>query len=197
MEDASKIKEFLRKTLLDSYRDEYKEISDIWRGLETKAQGNIAIAGIFIAGAFAFISKIDQQTSRLEKGFLISALVFLVASVIFSVLVLRVRQVYFPPMGGFIDQMFIDHLKITIDTELFDRLPRFINDQAKAWRKVKTNTEAQNKLKARYLGFAQWFLLIAILTIASATLIKIIQLNSSDERSNKNEVRVFQLQRSS
>lgn len=189
LEEASKIREFLRKTLLDSYQDEYKEISDIWRVLETKAQGNIAIAGIFIAGAFAFIGKIERQTFWLEKE-----LLFLVISVVFSVLVLKVRQVYFPPMGGFIDQMFIDHLKITNDDELLARFPRFINDQAKAWEKVKINLERQNKLKARFLGFAQWFLLIAILTVALATLLKIIHLNATSERINKNEVCEFRMQ---
>ena len=99
-EDVSSIREFLRKNLFDSYRDEYKEISDIWRGLETKAQGNIAIAGIFIAGAFAFIAKPETGIHWLEKQFLIASLVFLVISVVSSVLVLKVREVYFPPMGG-------------------------------------------------------------------------------------------------
>lgn len=197
MEDVSKIREFLRKTLLDSYREEYKEISDVWRTLETKAQGNIAVAGIFIAGAFAFIGKINQQTYWLEKGLLSAALLFLVGSVIASVLVLRVRQLYFPPLGGFIDQMFIDHLKVKDDEELLERLPLFINDQAKAWRSVKSNIEEQNRQKATYLTLAQWSLLIAILIVALATFVKITQLNSIEKRSNENEMCKLSMPKSS
>ena len=174
MEDASKIREFLRKTLLDSYRDEYKELADIWRGLETKAQGNIAIAGIFIAVVFAFIREAGQQSYWAERACLGLALIFLVISVIFSIMVLRVRQAPFPPMGGFVDKMFIDHLNIKDDAELLERLPLLINDQAKAWRQVKEMVVTSNKSKARNLWAAQVFLLAAILTFATLTLLRII-----------------------
>jgi hypothetical protein len=40
----------LLQVALEAYKDEYREISDSWRNTETKAQGAVAIAGIFMAG---------------------------------------------------------------------------------------------------------------------------------------------------
>ncbi|MDQ3474098.1 MAG: hypothetical protein M3447_10210 [Acidobacteriota bacterium] len=53
------IRETWRKATLDAFLDEYREQTETWRSLETKAQGNIAVAGIFVAGSLAYITKSD------------------------------------------------------------------------------------------------------------------------------------------
>jgi hypothetical protein len=165
VEDASKIREFLRKTLLDSYKDEYKELAEVWRGLETKAQGNIAIAGIFIAGVFVFLREINPHTLWVEKLILGIAVILFVISVFFSIFVLQVRQVPLPPMGSFADHMFVDLLRFN-DDELRQRIGFFINDQAKAWKEVKQGILTTNETKAANLWLGQQFLLFAIAAIA-------------------------------
>lgn len=165
-EDVPKIREFLRKALLDSYKDEYKELAEVWRGIETKAQGNIAITGIFIAGVFIFLREINSQTFWAEKLILGLAVVLFIISVYLAIFALQVRQTRFPPMGGFADNMFIDLLRFG-DVELCERLPRFINDQANAWSQVKEDIIASNEVKAAYLWWAQQFLLFAVAAIAT------------------------------
>lgn len=162
----SELKESLRRAVLVAYREEYKELSDTWRGLETKAQGSIAIAGIFIAGAFAYIRDITPNSHPYEKLFLIIIVLCLVTSVVLSILALKIRTVAAPPMGEYIDQMVRDILNLNNDDELAERIVRFDNDQITTWRMVKKEAENANRLKARYLWRAQIFLMSAIATVA-------------------------------
>jgi hypothetical protein len=112
---AGKVKETLLKLVIESYRDGYKELADAWRNLETKAQGNIAISGIFIGGVFAYIQKVDPQLQQNEKVLLGLAAFFLVVSVIFSVISLKIRTVPAPPLGGFVDKLVTDLIECAED----------------------------------------------------------------------------------
>lgn len=169
------IKEALRKAVLEAYSNEYKELSDTWRGLETKAQGSIAIAGIFIAGAFAYIRDITPNAYRHEKLFLLIAIICLVISVVLSILVLKIRTIAAPPMGEYIDRVVQDILRLNKVDELPERLVRFDNDQIAAWRIVKNEAQLSNMLKARYLWRAQIFLMSAIVTVAILMTSRIIE----------------------
>jgi hypothetical protein len=171
---ASKIKETLLKLVIESYRDGYKELADAWRNLETKAQGNIAISGIFIGGVFAYIQKVDPQLQQNEKVLLGLAAFFLVVSVIFSVISLKVRTVPAPPLGGFVDKLVTDLLECAEDDgDLITRIPALCYDQISGWRDVEINVIESIRLKARNLKGAQIFLTVAILTVGLLTLLKI------------------------
>lgn len=172
MATISETKETLRKAVLDSYRDEYKEYADNWRNLETKAQGNVAVAGIFIAGVFAFITKTDSALNEIEKFFFFLAIGFLVSSVIFSIFVLRTRSVPVPPLGSFMDYT-VKRLLVVDNADFHERLQRFGSDHFNTWRKVMAETEKAIRLKADRLWIAQILLMGAILTVAILTFIKV------------------------
>ena len=163
----------LREAVLGSYRDEYKELGDAWRGLETKAQGTVAIAGIFLAGAFAYIREISAQTSLGQKLLLVCAIVCLVTSVCLSVLALEVRRVAAPLVAGRVDQLVKDLLAVADDNEFLDRLPDFYSDQAAAWREVNQQSHEANQSKARRVWNAQGFLLAAIILVALLLLARV------------------------
>jgi hypothetical protein len=97
----SESKDSLRKSALEAYLQEYKELTETWRGLENKAQVSITVAGIFIASTFAYIRDISK-TQPYEKVFLCLAVVLLIISVILSILVLRLQRVVPPPPGRFV-----------------------------------------------------------------------------------------------
>jgi hypothetical protein len=171
---AGKIKETLLKLVIESYRDGYKELADAWRNLETKAQGNIAISGIFIGGVFAYIQKVDPQLQQNEKILLGLAAFFLVVSVIFSVISLKIRTVPAPPLGGFVDKLVTDLIECAVDDgDLITRIPALCYDQISGWRDVEIKVIESIRLKARSLKGAQIFLTVAILTVGLLTLLKI------------------------
>ncbi len=174
MPDIKDLHTILRTSTLEAYRDEYKEHSETWRSLETKAQGNIAVAGIFIAGSLAYLTKQDLHLRCHEAGCLLVALVCLIVSVILSILTLKTRTITPPPLGSFVDHYTTHLVKIVVEPVLQTRLPSFFSDQVREWRKVIGEVRESNEAKARYLWIAQRFLIAAILGVAALSLSKLI-----------------------
>lgn len=174
MAEVPNIEETLRREALEAYREDYKELVDNWRSLESKAQGAVAIAGIFIAGAFAFIREIDTNTYLIEKILLVAVILFLITSVAFSVYALKIRAIAAPPFGANVERLVNDLLNIEDQSEIAERLPNYINDQISEWKKVNGEVEIAIESKAERLWRAQRALLYAILTIAVLTLVAIL-----------------------
>lgn len=172
MATISESKESLIKAVLESYLDEYKESIANRKNLEAKAQGNVAIAGIFIAGIFALITKSDSHLNEVERFFLLIAMGFLVSSIVFSILVLQARTVPLPPLGSFIDYS-VKRLLQVDDIDFHERLQRFSNNHLNRWRKVMSKVDTEVKLKASRLWIAQVLLVAAILSAALLAIIKV------------------------
>jgi hypothetical protein len=168
------LRESLESSVLDSYQEENKELSETWRSLETKAQGAVAISGIFIAGAFAYIREVNLQAHRVDKIFLGTCILSLVVSVVLSIFALRVRKVAAAPIGEYLDDLVQDLLQLENDGELEERLPDFVRDQIGLWRRVVKAASATNKSKASYLLAAYVFLVLAILMVALLSILKLV-----------------------
>jgi hypothetical protein len=167
---ALEIRESFRQAALDAYREEYKELTEVWKVLETKAQGTVTIAGIFIAAAFTFAK--DLAATRLDfYGNLLlgAAIACLIFTIIFSVLALKTREVKLPPAGERVKLM-ADHYKDVADADLPDRKRRFINQQVNEWQRVVDDARDDIDAKERWIRTAQGFLVIAIITAATITL---------------------------
>ncbi len=152
----------LRQTVLDSYKEEYKELSDLWKSLETKAQGTVTIAGIFIAAAFTFAK--DLTSTRLDfcsKLFLAVAILLLIPTVILSVLALRRRTIRWIPAGADVEQI-ADHIEDVPNEDLADRARRFIDEHSGIWKQTVESTREATTRKEELLNVAQILLLFAI-----------------------------------
>jgi hypothetical protein len=71
-----------------AYWDEYKEYSDAWKSLETKAQAMITSNGIFLAAAFAFAR--ETQLTLFVTVLTVLTLLALFCSMVYSLRVLKV-----------------------------------------------------------------------------------------------------------
>ena len=165
-------RESLLKTVLELYREEYNVIGQNWRNLEGKAQGSVAIAGIFIAGAFAYIQK-DITLLLYQKIILCIGIIFLLICVSFSILALRIRKLPAAPMGQYLDKLVSDLFRGN-DPEFLHRLPLLVNDQITAWREVRKDLVAANQRKGMYVWIGQIFLVKAIAFVGLLTLVRII-----------------------
>jgi hypothetical protein len=161
----------LRGKALEASYDEYKELTGTWRTLDTKAQGNITVAGIFVAAAVAYLTKFERPGLG-EKFFLLFAVVFLVICIILSVIALLIRDV--PPhyLGGFMREMVKDLEGATAE-ELKVYLPAFYNLHANLWGSTSQKLSDANNVKGECLLLSQGSLLLAIFSAAALVVLKI------------------------
>lgn len=165
-------KEKLLRDALDSYKEEYSELSETWRNLDGKAQGVIAVSGIFLAGMLAFVRALLQSASCTEKWLLTVSAVFLVLNIIFALLVLWVRTVPKAPLGESLETLINDLLNMEDGTEP-ERLHNFSRDHARMWKTTNLEVQKVNEKKARHLVCAQGMLILAIGCVVFFTLIKV------------------------
>lgn len=162
----------LREKALTASYDEYKELVAAWRNLDTKAQGNATVAGIFIAAAFTYLTKFTLD-GRVEAGILLLALLCLVGCVLLSLGVLRVRNV--PPhyLGGFMRRT-VANLKGKTDEDFRGYLPLFYEEHADLWHDSSQKFAAANRRKGKLLWAAQVSLIAAILSAALLVALRIL-----------------------
>jgi len=171
LDKVTDIKKALQSEVLRTYVEEYNELSDLWRDLDRKAQGTVAIAGIFIASAFAFVKQLGPGTNLLGKGLLGFILFALVSSVVYCLSAMRIRKVARGPIGQYLNKLVKDLLKIGDPTELSERIPRFTRDQAVLYSDAVKSLRKALDQKAVRIWWAQRFLTAAILAVALYTLI--------------------------
>lgn len=174
MATVPEIHESIRKATLDAYLEEYKQLKETWRSIETKAQGSIAVAGIFIAGALAFLTKMDAHLRCHEKILMFVGLSCLIFSVILAILALRTKTTKVPPLGGFAGGYGIELVKVNNEADLQIHLGAFFRDGVSRWRDVITEVSESNEEKANTLLCSQLFLIFAIVAVAVLSLLKLI-----------------------
>jgi len=169
-ESAVSMRQMLRQVTLDSYREEYKELSDVWKSLEAKAQVTVTIAGIFIAAAFTFAK--DLTTTRLDfygNLCLGAAMIFLIPTIVLAVFVLWRRTVKSIPGGETVEQ-WADISGNTSNENLPEMTRRFIDQQSIVWKDTVASAKEAIVQKEECLHAAQILLLLAIGAAAIVTL---------------------------
>jgi len=156
----------LAKLVLESHQAEYRELSENWRLLDTKAQGATAIGGVFLAAAFAFARDGASQLVVCQKALLTIAIVCLVGSVVLAVLALRVRGSALPPIGEQFEDLVNDILRAPTE-EHAARLQGMTRDQARLWKEASVEAASHNENKANLLRWSVSVLLIAIVAVAA------------------------------
>ena len=155
----------LLSQVVAAYEYEYRDSADNWKVLDTKAQGSVAVAGIFIAGSLALAQRFTGGTavaSRIVLG--VGALLLLIA-VGCALVVLKIRSVDAPPDGQSVSDLIKDVIAGG-DPVSDERYVRHLHDRIKAWHKGNGQVSKANSSKATWLWAAQLCLGGAILTFA-------------------------------
>ena len=174
MSNVSEIHERMRKAALDAYLEEYKQLKETWRSIETKAQGSIAVSGIFIAGALAFLTKQESQLRCPDKLLLFIGLACLIASVILAILVLRTLVTTVPPLGNVVGPYAMGMVSVPEEADLLLHTDAFFTDLVSRWDNIINEVSNTNEAKADTLWSAQLFLIFAIIAVAVLALLKLI-----------------------
>ena len=171
---AAEARDALRTTLLTARRTAFAELLVAWRALDTKAQGSVAISGIFVAGAFGFIRD-WKDVQWYDRSLMGATLVCLVISVIAAVAALRVTSLPTAPWIP-VAEMASAILDRSTEADLPERGDVFLYDEALLWETAASHLTLACKRKARWLQLAQFFLVLGIGTAAVLTFWRAVSL---------------------
>jgi hypothetical protein len=186
----------LLQASLTAYTNGYRVLADDWKNLDTKAQGTVAIAGVFLAGVFGFVKSLTDRkppvegtVSTIRRFCLIStdscvaketveswllalAVVGLFSAILLAVLSLRVRAIR-SPSGEEVDKMAQDAATLIGTDDESGIANRFIAEQRLLWLDAVEETFHEYLQKARHLARAQLAILFGATAVAVLTLIEI------------------------
>ena len=166
----------LPRLALETYREEYRDLSETWRALDTKAQGQGGIAGIFLAALFAWARDLPAAFGGSERFLVISSILVLVAAIVGAVFAMQVRSVAAPPLGEETAGMVRDILRKQKPEELSERLAAFYNDQIASWKDTNEDMRGHIESKAARIQFAQGALLLAAVLVSMLSIAAMLKI---------------------
>lgn len=86
--------------VVSAYEDEYKDLAEAWRALETKAQGAAAIGGVFLAAGATLSKTLLTGVPRWAAVTFAASFALLIAAIGFAVRALRVTITARRPEGA-------------------------------------------------------------------------------------------------
>lgn len=164
MDDQARVIEAIGRQALDYAILEYKDVVETWRDIERKAQGTVAIAGIFIAGVVALQGKLSS-TSCAVSASLAVVIALLTLTVVCSIVSMRVSSI--EALTGTDEVLKMAKASVerasradgaTTSPEFWEELATLISEPTQA-------VHAVNRRKADWVAVAQITLGIAVLIV--------------------------------
>lgn len=155
---------------LDRVRYEHEQLSEQWRQLDSKAQSTATIAGIFMAGAFAFLQSSSVQLTVGQKFLFFLVISALVLSIAFAVGSMLVESIPMPPTSGKMSEMLGDILQKP-ESELDERYDGLLSDTINPWIAVNSSLLHKIEGKGGKIKVSQEALLAAAAGLALLTLL--------------------------
>ena len=163
------------RDVLAGYEAEHGRLMDRWKALDTKAQGAVAIAGIFLGGVFTFIRDLEPGAPVVEAWLLIAIALLLTCAVFLSVLALRVRGLIDPMPGEEAERIAKDVVGRDA-AEIRALAPALYGERFNVWREVNVRLRGLVDAKAGRLLLAQTALLLAVLLMCVVSIIVVVTL---------------------
>jgi hypothetical protein len=154
---------------LEYAKDEQDRLLDTWKQMDAKAQGTAAIAGLFLAAAFAFVRNTGLAITAQEKVLLGVSLFALVCSIGASIWVLLLREASSPLSASQVGKMVTDALRMPKE-EASERYDALLFDTLSVWEVVTESLRSQLESKTRFLRWAQNALLVSTIAVLILTL---------------------------
>lgn len=152
----------MRKHALDELKAEHAELWDSWKVVEAKAQPIAALAGVFLAGIFAYLTQLPKASSDLERLLLLFIAVTLVFSALCALQAIWVVEVNSPYLSSEDINEIDDLIRVSSDeAELFARHERLIQAATTRWTGACAALRLALLTKQRWLTACLWFLCVA------------------------------------
>jgi hypothetical protein len=165
------------QVLLDaitSFQDEYKELYDTWKSIDSKAQATATIAGIFLAAAFALARDVPTTFLPHQRTMLAVAIGLLVVTICLCLFGLQIRRISSAPIGENSKELIDDLLPTLTPSMQGARLSAFIKDRYDLWELTNADFKRKSSGKALWVTLGQGSLVAAIAVATTVTLLAVI-----------------------
>jgi hypothetical protein len=162
------------REVLEGFKSAYDDSRDNWKTLDTKAQGVVAIAGIFIAGIVSLLKDLPPGEMELPHLLLAFASIDSVGAVLCAAAALRIRPSTLPPAGKGTRDLAVgllspDHVPLLAELEM-----RFVQEQSDGWETSVKSVQGGNDKKANLLAGSQILLLGVVVPVLIVLLDKLL-----------------------
>lgn len=154
------------RLLISHVKEEYNELCANWRDVERKAQTNLAIIGIFIAGILLVLRIYpDPSTFRIILVFI--SLLLLSLTAIFSLLALMIKEVDTLEDSRDVLDASQEIFNSKNDKQATRLLRNFVSDRLEAYNSLNRSVHSVSQKKAKNVYIAQWLLITSIISVAT------------------------------
>ena len=158
---------------VEAQKEEYKEIWEQWKVIDSKAQGVIVVSGIALTGLFAVLRD-NPPKEGLSRCFVSISVFLAFLAAVSALLALRVRTVKSAPLGKPIAELVAEIQAKPQDSQnLPERYARLLNDIRNLWARPLEDNNAAMSDKASWVWVAQLSVVASMLALGAVTLLRI------------------------
>ncbi len=161
---SDEVRKSMARLLLGHAQAEYGELADSWKSIEQKAQGTVAIVGIFMATTPVVYSKVGLVGVP-ARILLIHAVLFMVAAALVAISTLFVRS--FTSIEGLEDVALgaDDVYRAPDDGPDREAIREFVDQRIEGWKAANKALHEENHRKAKVLQWAQYLLFVGVILL--------------------------------
>jgi hypothetical protein len=167
----------LWRDVLESYGKAYDEARDNWKSLDTKAQGTVAIAGIFIAGIISIFRELSASGFDFNHFVLGFSTLDSALAVGFAASTLWIRKSKLPPSGRDTRDFAREILRHDQTASPLEIEQAFVQEQIAAWDASIASVRTEYNKKASRLLYSQ-ILLLAVVVCVLTVLLKLLLIDT-------------------
>lgn len=160
----------LLKQAMPAYEEAYRDLKQHLRSIDEKAQGTAGLAGVFLAGAFAYSRDFPADANPGVVSLLIVVVVSLISSAVIALWSQRVRELPSGPQTSLVHQWIADISQLSkFDPSELTR--QVYEEYARSWGDTNNKLIRIVHIKATILRYAQATLVFAGILVAVLTIL--------------------------
>ena len=169
----------LSEILNNSFKDEYREIMDIWKEIDKKTQINLTLSGVLLTILGTYVNQQlsigSAQMNCFHRCMITATIIVLLCSAISCIFALWTRRLDMPPLGAELSNVISDilHEPDASKAEIKKAIKTFYRKANSEWPKINEAHHKARESKTLFLEISTFLLITALTLIGTLTITRI------------------------
>lgn len=146
-----------------SYKDEYKELSDLWKEYEKKNNIYIVICGIIISFSITYLNNYVKTQENANTSILMGIIVFEFISLLIPIFGIFPLKISYPAMGTELKRVYDVLIENPMEDMTLNR--NAFHEICELWVKVNDDYKKKLKIKSFILKLSQVYIILTLIMI--------------------------------